>query len=73
MKNGRVTPRVERIAALTAYDYPTALLVDGAGVDITLVGDSLGMEELGYDTTVPVTGVSLRNTFRGFSTRPSPP
>ena len=47
--------RGEKISVLTAYDYPTALLVDGSGVDITLVGDSLGMEELGYDTTVPVT------------------
>ena len=47
--------RGQKITALTAYDYPTALLVDGSGVDITLVGDSLGMEELGYDTTVPVT------------------
>ena len=44
-----------KITALTAYDYPTALLVDGSGVDIALVGDSLGMEELGYDTTLPVT------------------
>ena len=44
-----------KITALTAYDYPTALLVDESGVDIALVGDSLGMEELGYDTTVPVT------------------
>jgi len=44
-----------KITVLTAYDYPTALLVDGSGVDIALVGDSLGMEELGYDTTVPVT------------------
>ncbi len=47
--------RGQKITALTAYDYPTALLVDGSGVDITLVGDSLGMEELGYDTTLPVT------------------
>lgn len=47
--------RGEKITVLTAYDYPTALLVDGAGVDISLVGDSLGMEELGFDTTLPVT------------------
>jgi 3-methyl-2-oxobutanoate hydroxymethyltransferase len=39
---------------LTAYDYPTARLVDDAGVDLVLVGDSLGMEELGYATTLPV-------------------
>jgi 3-methyl-2-oxobutanoate hydroxymethyltransferase len=48
-------PRGEKIVVLTAYDYPTARLVDEAGVDIVLVGDSLGMEELGFDTTVPVT------------------
>ena len=40
---------------ITAYDYPTACLVDEAGVDVILVGDSLGMVVLGYDTTVPVT------------------
>ncbi len=45
----------EKISMLTAYDYPMALLVDGSGVDITLVGDSLGMEELGFETTLPVT------------------
>jgi 3-methyl-2-oxobutanoate hydroxymethyltransferase len=39
---------------LTAYDFPTARLVDAAGVDLILVGDSLGMEELGYATTLPV-------------------
>jgi 3-methyl-2-oxobutanoate hydroxymethyltransferase len=47
--------RGEKIVALTAYDYPMALLVDGAGADITLVGDSLGMEALGFDSTLPVT------------------
>jgi 3-methyl-2-oxobutanoate hydroxymethyltransferase len=46
--------RGEKITMLTAYDYPTARLVDGAGVDLSLVGDSLGMEELGYATTLPV-------------------
>ena len=43
------------ITALTAYDYPTARIVDQAGVDVILVGDSLGMAVLGYDSTLPVT------------------
>jgi 3-methyl-2-oxobutanoate hydroxymethyltransferase len=43
------------IVALTAYDYPSARLVDEAGFDIILVGDSLGQTVLGYDTTLPVT------------------
>jgi 3-methyl-2-oxobutanoate hydroxymethyltransferase len=43
------------IVALTAYDYPFARLVDQAGVDLILVGDSLGMVVQGLDTTLPVT------------------
>ena len=45
----------EKLTVLTAYDYPMALLVDASGVDICLVGDSLGMEALGFDSTLPVT------------------
>src|ERR1700722_8272183 len=48
-------PAVRRIVCLTAYDYPTARLLDEAGVDIVLVGDSLGMAVLGYESTLPVT------------------
>jgi 3-methyl-2-oxobutanoate hydroxymethyltransferase len=44
-----------KITCLTAYDYPTARLLDEAGVDVLLVGDSLGMVVLGYENTLPVT------------------
>ncbi len=47
--------RGERIASLTAYDYTSAQIVDGAGVPLILVGDSLSMVVLGHDTTLPVT------------------
>jgi 3-methyl-2-oxobutanoate hydroxymethyltransferase len=59
----RITPgdliamkrREERIAALTAYDRPTAAICEAAGVEVILVGDSLGNVVLGYESTVPVT------------------
>src|SRR5215475_10960911 len=48
-------PASQKIVCLTAYDYPTSRLADQAGVDVLLVGDSLGMVVLGYDNTLPVT------------------
>lgn len=45
----------QKIAMVTAYDYPSACLADTAGVDMLLVGDSLGMVVLGYESTLPVT------------------
>lgn len=62
-KNARVTTATlammksagERIVMITAYDAPGARLVDAAGVDVILIGDSLGMTVLGYASTLPVT------------------
>lgn len=47
--------RGEKIVMLTAYDFPSARLAEEGGVDVILVGDSLGMVVLGYDSTLPVT------------------
>lgn len=52
---GEMKKRGDKIVALTAYDYYTARLLNEAGVDMILVGDSLGMVVLGYPSTLPVT------------------
>ncbi|MGA8708617.1 MAG: 3-methyl-2-oxobutanoate hydroxymethyltransferase [Steroidobacteraceae bacterium] len=52
---GQMKQRGEKIACMTVYDASFAVLLDAAGVDVALVGDSLGMVIQGHDTTVPVT------------------
>jgi 3-methyl-2-oxobutanoate hydroxymethyltransferase len=56
--------RGERVAALTAYDYPMAKLLDEAGVPFILVGDSLGMVVLGYPDTTQVTMAAIEHHLR---------
>jgi 3-methyl-2-oxobutanoate hydroxymethyltransferase len=51
----RMKAEGERIAVLTCYDYPTAAILDGCGIDMILVGDSVGVVVSGYDNTLPVT------------------
>jgi 3-methyl-2-oxobutanoate hydroxymethyltransferase len=54
-KTSAVNSQTKKITCLTAYDYPTAWLMDEAGVDVVLVGDSVGMVMLGHDSTLPLT------------------
>jgi 3-methyl-2-oxobutanoate hydroxymethyltransferase len=56
--------RGRKIVSVTAYDYPTAVLVDQAGVDLLLVGDSVGMVVLGYESTIPVTMAEMSHHVR---------
>ena len=61
---GEMKRRGEKITSVTAYDYPTARLADEAGVDLILVGDSVGMVVLGYDSTIPVTMAEMSHHLR---------
>ncbi|MGC1660709.1 MAG: 3-methyl-2-oxobutanoate hydroxymethyltransferase [Candidatus Acidiferrales bacterium] len=55
LSSANLAAAAQKITCLTAYDYPTAHLLDQAGVDILLVGDSLAMVTLGHDSTLPLT------------------
>ncbi len=59
--------RGEKITMLTAYDYPVARLLDEVGIDVVLVGDSLGMVGLGYENTLPVTMEEMLHHVRAVS------
>ncbi|MGH7382975.1 MAG: 3-methyl-2-oxobutanoate hydroxymethyltransferase [Candidatus Methylomirabilales bacterium] len=59
--------RGEKISMLTAYDYPIARLLDEAGIEVILVGDSLAMVGLGYETTLPVTMEEMLHHVRAVS------
>jgi 3-methyl-2-oxobutanoate hydroxymethyltransferase len=59
--------RGERFVMLTAYDYPTARILDEAGIPVLLVGDSVGNNALGYDTTIPVTMEEMLHHCRAVS------
>ncbi|MGH7406277.1 MAG: 3-methyl-2-oxobutanoate hydroxymethyltransferase [Candidatus Methylomirabilales bacterium] len=59
--------RGERISMLTAYDYPIARLLDETGIEVILVGDSLAMVGLGYETTLPVTMEEMLHHVRAVS------
>jgi len=56
--------RGQKITSVTAYDYPTARIADEAGIDLILVGDSLGMVVLGYESTIPVTMAEMSHHLR---------
>jgi 3-methyl-2-oxobutanoate hydroxymethyltransferase len=68
---GAMKQRGEKIAALTAYDFPTAKLLDECGVPVLLVGDSLGMVVLGYPNTTHVTMADMEHHTRA-ATRAKP-